>query len=121
MCIAYRSKANADEVMCMKYETKKNHSRQRSYLLNITYYKLWAGKNFAYYIIGQGVEGYGVGGARKILNQMLMLPGVHRVWKAVGKKTKIVARTGLCSIQRHGSNMTNAMKSNLPDMVRDVM
>ena len=23
MCIAYRSKANMDEVMCMKYETKE--------------------------------------------------------------------------------------------------
>ena len=76
MCIAYRSKANTDEVMCMK---NQNHSRQRSCLLNITYYKLRARKQFAYYIIGQGVEGYRVGGARKILNQTLMLPRVRRV------------------------------------------
>ena len=68
MCICYRSKANTDEVMCMKHETKENHSRQGSYLLNVTYYKLRAGKHFAYYIIGQGVEGYRVGGAREILN-----------------------------------------------------
>ena len=79
MCIAYRSKANTDEVMCMKYETKENHSRQRSCLQNITYYKLWARKHLAYYIIDQGVEGYRVGGAREILNQALMIPRVHHV------------------------------------------
>ena len=89
-------------------------------MLNITYYKLRAGKHFAYYIIGQGVEGYRVGGAREILNQTLMLPRVRRVWKTVGKKMKIVARMGLCSSQRHGSTMTNAVKSDLPT-VRDVM
>ena len=79
MYIAYRSKANTDEVMCMKYETKENHSRRRSCLLNITYYKLRAGKHFAYYIIGQGIEGYRVGGAKEVLNQALMIPRVHRV------------------------------------------
>ena len=105
----------------MKYKTKENHSRRGNCLLNITYYKLRARKHFAYYIIGQGVEGYRVGGARKILNQMLMLPRVRRVWKTMGKKPKIVARAGLCSSQRHGSTMTNAMKSDLPDTVQDVM
>ena len=105
----------------MKHETKENHSRRGNCLLNITYYKLRAGKHFAYYIIGQGVEGYRVGGARKNLNQTVMLPRVRRVWKTMGKKTKIVARMGLCSSQRHGSTMTNAMKSDLPDMVQDVM
>ena len=79
MCIAYRSKANMDEVMCMKYETKENHSRQRSCLLNVTYYKLRAKKHFAYYIIGQGVEGYRVGGAKEILNQALMIPRVRHI------------------------------------------
>ena len=121
MCITYRSKANTNEVMGMKHQTKGNHLRQGNCLLNVTYYKLRAGKHFAYYVIGQGVEGYRVGGARKILNQTLMLPRVHRVWKTMGKKMKIVARTGLCSSQCHGSTMTNAMKSDLPDMVRDVM
>ena len=86
-----------------------------------TYYKLWAGKHFAYYVIGQGVEGYRVGGARKILNQTLMLPRVRRVWKTVGKKPKIVARAGLCCSQCHGSTMMNTMKSDLPDTVWDVM
>ena len=61
----------------MKYETKGNHSRQGSCLLNITYYKLRVGKHFAYYIIGQGVEGYRVGDAREILNQTLMHPREH--------------------------------------------
>ena len=105
----------------MKYEAKENHSRRRNCLLNITYYKLLARKHFAYYIIGQSVEGYRVGGARKILNQTLMLPRVRCVWKTVGKKTKIVARIGLCSSQCHGSTMMNTMKSNLPDMVWDIM
>ena len=44
-------------------------------MLNITYYKLWSGKHFAYYIISQGVEGYRVGGAKEVLNQALMLLG----------------------------------------------
>ena len=105
------------EVMCMKYETKENNSRQRSCLLNITYYKLRAEKHFAYYIISQCVEGYRVGDAREILNQTLMLPRVRSVWKTVGKKMKIVARMGLCSSQRHDSTITNTMKSDLPDMV----
>ena len=63
-------------------------------MLNITYYKLRAKKHFAYYIIGQGVEGYRVGGAKEILNQELMIPRVRRVWKTMGKKVKIVVRAG---------------------------
>ena len=39
----------------------------------------------------------------------------------MGKKLKIMARTGLCSSQRHGSAMMNAMKGDLPDMILDVM
>ena len=79
MSITYRSKANTDEVMCMKHETKENHSSQGSCLLNVTYYKLRAGKHFAYYIIDQGVEGYRVGGAKEILNQALMIPRVRHI------------------------------------------
>ena len=51
MCIAYRSKADTNEVVGMKHKTKGNHSRQGSCLLNVTYYKLRARKYFAYYII----------------------------------------------------------------------
>ena len=105
----------------MKHETKGNHSKQESCLLNVTYYKLRAGKYFAYYIISQGIESYRVGGAHKILNQALMLPRVCCVRKTMGKKPKIMAQTGLCSSQRHGSAMTNTMKGDLPDTVRDVM
>ena len=90
-------------------------------MLNITYYKLLARKYFAYYIVGQGIESYRVGGVHKIFNQALMLPRVHCVRKTMGKKLKIMARTGLCSSQRHGSAMTNAMNGDLPDMVWDVM
>ena len=121
MCIAYRSKANTDEVMCMKHETKENHSRRGSCLLNVTYYKLWARKHFAYYIVGQSIESYRVGGIHKIFNQALMFPRVHCVWKTMRKKPEIMAQTGLCSSQRHGGAMTNAMKGDLPDTIRDVM
>ena len=77
MCIAYRSKANMNKVVGMKHKTKGNHSRQGSCLLNVAYYKLRARKYFAYYIIGQGIESYRVGGAHEILNQMLMFPRIH--------------------------------------------
>ena len=90
-------------------------------MLNITYYKLWVRKHFVYYIISQGVESHGVGSAKEILNQALMIPEMHRVWKIMRKKPEIVARTGLCSSQRRGSTMTDAMKSDLPDGIRDVI
>ena len=90
-------------------------------MLNATNYKLWARKHLAYYIIGQGFEGYRVGGAHEVLNQALMLPRVRCVRKTMGKKPKIMARTSLCSSQRHGGTMTNAMKGDLPDMIQDVM
>ena len=112
----------ADRVMRIIWSTKqrRNHSRQRNCLLNTTYYKLRAGKHFAYYVIGQGVEGHGVGGAKEILSQTLMIPRVHRIQKTVRKKPKIVARTSLCGSQCRGSTMMNAMKSELPDVIRDV-
>ena len=43
-------------------------------MLNITYYKLRAGKHLGYYIISLGNKGYGVGGAEEMLNQTLMIP-----------------------------------------------
>ena len=110
-----------NEVMGMKHEIKGNHSRRGGCLLNVTYYKLRTRKHFAYYIIGQGVKGYTVGSAHEVLNQALMLPRVHYVRKTMGKKPKIMARTGLCSSHRHGSTMMNAMKGDLPDTIRDVM
>ena len=105
----------------MKYEAKENDSRQRNCLLKITYYKLRAEKHLGYYIIGLGNKGYGVGGAEEILNQTLMISRVRRGWKPMGKKPKFMARMGLRSSQRHGGTMTNAMQSDLPDTVWDVM
>ena len=90
-------------------------------MLNTTYYKLWAGRHFAYYIIGQGVEGHRVDGAKEILSQTLMIPRAHRIRKTVRKKPKIVARTSLCGSQRRGSTMMDAIKSDLPDAIRDVI
>ena len=90
-------------------------------MLNTAYYKLWAGKHFAYYVIGQGIEGHGVGGAKEIFSQTLIIPRVHRIRETMRKKPKIVARQSLCGSQRRGSTMTNAMKSDLPDVIRDVI
>ena len=90
-------------------------------MLNVAYYKSWGGKHFAYYVIGQGVEGHGVGGAKEILSQTLMIPRVCCIRKTMRKKPKIVARTSLCGSQRRGSTMTDAMKSDLPDAIQDVI
>ena len=90
-------------------------------MLNTAYYKLWVGKHFAYYVIGQGVEGHGVGGTKEILSQTLMIPRVHRIRKTMRKKPKIVVRMSLCGSQRRGSTMTDAMKSDLPDVIWDVI
>ena len=64
---------------------------------------------------------HGVGGTKKILSQTLMIPRVHRIWKTVRKKPKIVARMSLCGSQRRGSTMTDTMKSDLPDVIQDVI
>ena len=96
-------------------------SRQENYLLNIAYYKLQAEENLAYYVIGQGIKNYRIGDTHEILNQALLLPRVCCIWKTMGKKLKILARTGLGGSQRHGSAMTNAMEGNLPDTIWDVM
>ena len=95
--------------------------RQENYLLNVAYYKLRAEENLAYYIIGQGIKSYRIGDTHEILNQALLLPRVCCIWKTMGKKLKILARTGLGGSQRRGSAMTNAMESNPPNMIRDVM
>ena len=95
--------------------------RQENYLLNVAYYKLRAEENPAYYVIGQCIKSYRIGGTHEILDQALLLPRVCCVWKTMGKKLKILAQTGLCGSQRCGSAMTNAMKGDFPDMIRDVM
>ena len=73
----------------MKHETMRNHSRRGNYLLNITYYKLLARKHFAYYIVGQGIESYRVGGVHKIFSQPLMILRVHCVWKTMGRSQRL--------------------------------
>jgi len=121
MCIAYRCNANTNEVMGMKHETKGNHSRPGGSLLNVTYYKLWAGKHFAYYVIGHSIESYRIGSAREFLSQTLMIPRGHCIRETMRKKLKIVAKACLCGGQCRGSTMTDAMKSNLSDAIRDVI
>ena len=46
-------------------------------LANITYYKLWAGKHFGYYIIVLRDKGYGVSSTEEILNQAFIIPRVR--------------------------------------------
>ena len=50
----------------MKQEKKSLKTEEL--FANITYYKLWAGKHFGYYIIGLGDKGYRVGSTEEILN-----------------------------------------------------
>ena len=95
--------------------------RQENDLLNIAYYKLRAEENLAYYVIGQSIKSYRVGGTEEFLSQTFMILERHYIRETMRKKPKIVTRVGLCSSQRCGSTMTNAMESNLPNTVWDVM
>ena len=89
--------------------------------VDITYYKLRARKHFGYYIIGLGDKGYGVSSTEEILNQAFIIPRVRRGWKTMGKEPKLVARMDLRRSQRHGGTMANAMQSDLPNTIWDVM
>ena len=85
----------------MKYETKEKPLKTKRLFASVTYYKLKAKEHFVHYVISLGSKGYRVGGAEEILDQPLMIPRVCHGWKTMGKKPKLMARTGLCS--------TNAM------------
>ena len=93
----------------------------RELFADITYYKLQTRKHFVYYIIGLEGQGYRVGGVEEILDQALIISRVYSGWSSMGKKPKIVAGVNLRSSQRHGSTMTNAMKRDFSDAVRDVV
>ena len=88
---------------------------------NITYYKLQAEKHFGYYVIGLGDKGYGVSSTEEILNQAFIIPRVHCGWKTMGKEPKFVARMGLRRSQCHGGTMVDAVQSDLPNMIRDIV
>ena len=88
---------------------------------NITYYKLRAGKHFGYYIIGLGDKGYGVSSTEEILDQAFAILRVRCGGKTMGKEPKFVARMGLRRSQHHGSTMADAMQSDLPDVIWDVV
>ena len=110
------SKANASKVM-----DEVKIIEDKELFTDITYYKLQIRKHFVYYIIGLEGQGYRVGGVEEILDQALIISRVSSFWSSTGKKSKIVAGVNLCSSQRHGSAMTNAMNSDFSDMVWDVM
>jgi len=55
----------------MKQEKKSLKTEEL--FANITYYKLWAGKHFGYYIIGLGDKDYRVSRTKEILNQAFMI------------------------------------------------
>ena len=105
----------------MKYETKEKSLKTEELFANITYYKLRARKHFGYYIIGRGDKGYRVSSTEEILNQAFIIPRVCCGWKTMGKEPKLVSRMNLRRSQRHGGTMANAMQSDLPDTVRDVV
>ena len=100
---------------------KKKSLKTENFFANITYYKLRSGKHFGYYIIGLRDKGYGVSNTEEILNRAFIIPRVRHGWKTMGEEPKFMARMGLCRSQRHDGTMANAMQSDLPDMVRDVM
>ena len=104
----------------MEYECKKPIKTKKLFS-SLSYYKLKVGEHFIHYVLSLGSEGYGVGSVEEVLNLALVIPRVFSGWKTMGKKPKLVARAGLRSSQRHGSTMTNAMKSNLSDTIQDVM
>ena len=114
MCIARRSKANTDKVM---HEVKGKSLETMELFADITYYKLQSRKHFVYYIIGLGGQGYRVGGVEEIHDQALIISRVSDGRSSTRKKPKIVAGVNLRSSQRHGSTMTNTMKSDLSDVV----
>ena len=105
----------------MKYEAKEKTLETKKLFANITYYKLQARNHFVYYIIGQGSQGHRVGDVEEILDQVLIISRVSNGWSSTRKKPKIMAGVNLRSSQRHGSTMTNAMKSNFSDTVWDVV
>ena len=105
----------------MKYGAKEKPLKTKRMFASFSYYNLMARKHFVHSVIVLGSKGYGVGGVEEILDQALMIPRVFGGWKTMEKKPKLMARAGLCSSQRHGSTMTNVMKSDLPNMVWDLM
>ena len=105
----------------MKYGAKEKPLKTKRLFASFSYYKLRARKHFIHYVFGLGSKGYGVGSVEEILDQALMILRVFGGWKTMGKKSKLMARVSLRSSQCHGSTMTNTMKSNLPDMVRDII
>ena len=88
---------------------------------SFSYHKVRAEEHFFHYVFGLGSEGYGVGGIGEVLDQALMVIRVFGGWETMGKKSKLVARASLRNSQCHGSTMTNTMKSDLSNMVQDVV
>ena len=88
---------------------------------NTTYYKLRPGKHFGYYLIGLGDKGYRVSSTEEILNQAFVIPRVRCCWKTMGEKPKFMARLSLHGSQHHGGTMTNAMQSDLPNVIWDIV
>ena len=106
-------------VLSMKQEGKSLKTEEL--FANTTYYRLRAVKHFGYYIIGLGDKGYRVGSTEEIFNQVFVVPRARRCWKTMGEKPKFKARMRLRGSQRHGGTMANAMQSDLPDAIWDIV
>ena len=104
-----------------EYRAKEESLKTKRLFTSFSYYKLKAREHFVHYVFALGSEGYGVGGIEEVLDQVLMVLRVFGGWETMGKKSKLVARASLRNSQCHGSTMMNTMKSDFPDMVRDVI
>jgi hypothetical protein len=78
-------------------------------------------KHFVHNVSGRGRKDYGIGGIREILNLALMIFRTVGRWKTMGKKSKLASRANLHHSQGNNGTMTNTMKSNFPDVIRDVV
>ena len=88
---------------------------------SFSYYKLRAREHFVHYVFGMGSEGYGVGDVEEVPDQMLMVLRVFGGWETMGKKSKLMTRASLRNSQCHGSTMMNTVKTNLSNVVWDVV
>ena len=104
-----------------EYRAKENPLKRKRLFVSFSYYKLKARSHFVHYVFGLGSEGYGVGGVGEVLDQALMVFRVFGGWETMGKKSKLVTRTGLCNGQCHGSTMMNTVKGNFSDVVWDII
>ena len=104
-----------------EHRAKEESLKTKKLFASFSFYKLRVGEHFVHYAFGLESKGYRVGGAEEVLDQALMVLRVFGGWEAMGKKSKLVTRAGLCNSQCHGSTMMNTMEGNFSDAVWDII